>query len=65
MQDKPGAKELQPSEAPSVEFDNVSFSYQSEAPVLKNVSFKVQGGQTLALVSLQLVPYRLLAPPTG
>lgn len=33
-----------------VEFRNVSFSYQPERLVLKNVSFVVQPGKTLALV---------------
>lgn len=73
LQDKPGAKALQPSDAPSVEFDNVSFSYQPDAPVLKNVSFKVEGGQTLALVgatgsgksSLLRLLFRFYDPSTG
>ena len=33
-----------------VEFDNVSFSYVPDSPVLKGVSFQCHGGQTLALV---------------
>ena len=33
-----------------VEFENVSFSYQEKSPVLKNVTFKVQAGQRVALV---------------
>ena len=73
MQDKPGAKALQPSDAPSVEFENVSFSYQPDAPVLKNVSFKVGGGQTLALVgatgsgksSLLRLLFRFYDPSSG
>ena len=73
LQDKPGAKRLQTSDAPSVEFDNVSFSYQPDAPVLKNVSFKVDGGQTLALVgatgsgksSLLRLLFRFYDPSSG
>ncbi|KAL3160766.1 hypothetical protein ABBQ38_009179 [Trebouxia sp. C0009 RCD-2024] len=73
IQDKPGAKALQPSDAPSVEFENVSFSYQPNAPVLKNVSFKVGGGQTLALVgatgsgksSLLRLLFRFYDPSSG
>lgn len=73
LQDKPGAKALQPSDAPSVEFENVSFSYQPNAPVLKNVSFKVGGGQTLALVgatgsgksSLLRLLFRFYDPSSG
>nr|XP_039256085.1 ATP-binding cassette sub-family B member 6, mitochondrial-like [Styela clava] len=34
----------------SVEFDNVCFSYQPEKPILKNVSFRVNPGETIALV---------------
>ncbi len=72
-QDKPGAKALQPSEAPSVEFENVSFSYQPNAPVLKDVSFKIEGGQTLALVgatgsgksSLLRLLFRFYDPTSG
>jgi len=33
-----------------IEFRNVSFSYQGDEPVLKNISFKVQPGQTVAIV---------------
>ena len=73
LQDKPGAQAIRTSDAPSVEFDNVSFSYQPDAPVLKNVSFKVEGGQTLALVgatgsgksSLLRLLFRFYDPSTG
>ena len=33
-----------------VEFENVSFSYEEDKPVLKNVSFKVMPGESIALV---------------
>lgn len=33
-----------------VEFDNVSFRYVADKPVLENVSFKVKPGQTVAIV---------------
>ncbi|MDA0326641.1 MAG: ABC transporter ATP-binding protein [Bacteroidetes bacterium] len=33
-----------------IEFDKVSFSYVANEPVLKNISFKVESGQTIALV---------------
>ena len=33
-----------------IEFDRVSFGYTPDAPVLKDVSFKVEAGQTAALV---------------
>ena len=34
----------------SVEFKDVSFSYEDGVPVLKNVSFKIKPGETIALV---------------
>jgi ATP-binding cassette subfamily B protein len=33
-----------------IEFENVTFGYQQEAPVIKNISFKVKRGQTVAIV---------------
>jgi len=33
-----------------IEFDNVSFSYDPERPILKNVSFEVPAGKTIAIV---------------
>jgi len=50
VRDRPGAQALNVSEA-AIEFDNVSFSYDGGAtPVLRNISFRVGAGQTLALV---------------
>jgi ABC-type multidrug transport system fused ATPase/permease subunit len=47
----PGAESMPPtSDEPAVEFRNVSFHYESESPVLHNVSFSVQPGQTAAIV---------------
>jgi ATP-binding cassette subfamily B protein len=43
------AKALERSEC-GIEFDNVSFGYEPGRPVLKNISFKVEPGQTVALV---------------
>lgn len=34
----------------TVEFDDVTFSYEDNIPVLKNVSFKIQAGESIALV---------------
>jgi ATP-binding cassette, subfamily B, multidrug efflux pump len=48
--DKPGAIELPRDMDGSVEFRNVTFGYRKDQPVLKNVSFKVNPGETVALV---------------
>ena len=48
--DKPDAKVLSPNMDGSVEFRNVTFGYRKGLPVLKNVSFKVNPGETVALV---------------
>lgn len=50
IQDKPGAIELTRDMDGSVEFRNVVFGYSADRPVLKNVSFKVNPGETVALV---------------
>jgi ATP-binding cassette subfamily B protein len=47
--DKPGAEELKNVQG-EIEFKNVSFSYEKEIPVLKNVSFRCKPGKMLALV---------------
>ena len=49
IQDKPDAIDLPPITG-RVDFDNVTFSYDGEKTVLKDVSFTVQPGQTIALV---------------
>jgi len=49
VQEKPGAIELSSLKG-QVSFENVSFSYDSLAPVLKNINFSVQPGELVALV---------------
>jgi len=49
VKEKPGAIELSGVEG-RVEFDHVSFSYDSHANVLKDVSFTAEPGQVIALV---------------
>ncbi|GHA34633.1 multidrug ABC transporter [Devosia pacifica] len=48
--DKPDAKVLSPQMDGSVEFQNVTFGYNPGQPVLKDVNFKVNPGETVALV---------------
>jgi ATP-binding cassette subfamily B protein len=50
INDKPGAVTLQRDMDGSVEFQHVTFGYRKDQPVLKDVSFKVQPGETVALI---------------
>jgi ATP-binding cassette subfamily B protein/subfamily B ATP-binding cassette protein MsbA len=47
--DKPDAVEMTQCDG-SVEFDHVSFHYQPEQPILKDISFKAEPGKMIALV---------------
>jgi ATP-binding cassette, subfamily B, heavy metal transporter len=49
IEDKPGATALD-TRNPTIEFDNVSFSYDGKRPILHSVSFTVPAGKTLAVV---------------
>jgi len=50
IKDAPDAKELSRDMDGSVEFRDVVFGYDPKHPVLKNVSFKVNPGETVALI---------------
>ncbi|MER9656299.1 ABC transporter ATP-binding protein/permease [Mesorhizobium sp. M0152] len=50
VQDKPNAEVLSPEMDGSVEFRDVTFGYDPNRSVLKNVSFTVNPGETVALV---------------
>lgn len=50
VKDAPDAIALSPQMDGSVEFRNVTFGYNPDQPVLKDVSFKVNPGETVALV---------------
>jgi ATP-binding cassette subfamily B multidrug efflux pump len=50
VEDAPGAVPLGPDDDGSVEFRNVTFGYDPAHPVLKDVSFRVRSGETVALV---------------
>jgi ATP-binding cassette, subfamily B, heavy metal transporter len=47
--DKPTAVDLVPGKG-TVRFENVSFAYDAVRPILKNVSFEVPAGHTVAIV---------------
>lgn len=49
VNDVPDA-ELLPGDADGIEFDNVSFAYHPERPILRNVSFKIPAGKKVAIV---------------
>ena len=49
VQDKPGAKPLAVTSG-TIKFENVSFAYEPERPILKNVSFEVPAGKMVAIV---------------
>jgi ABC-type transport system involved in Fe-S cluster assembly fused permease/ATPase subunit len=48
--DVPGAQPLALNGAPDVVFDQVSFAYESDRPILKNISFCIPAGKTVAVV---------------
>jgi ATP-binding cassette subfamily B protein len=47
--DRPGAKPLRAKRG-EIKFDNVSFAYDPERPILKDVSFEVPAGKMVAIV---------------
>jgi ATP-binding cassette subfamily B (MDR/TAP) protein 6 len=49
VQDLPNAKELHVTEG-HVVFENVSFAYDERQPALRNISFSIPKGATVALV---------------
>ena len=49
VKDLPGARRA-PAFRGRIEFENVSFNYEPESPVLKNVSLQIESGQVAALV---------------
>ncbi|PVE41025.1 ABCB family ABC transporter ATP-binding protein/permease [Limnohabitans planktonicus] len=48
--DVPGAQALALQGAPDVVFDRVSFAYESDRPILKDISFTIPAGKTVAVV---------------
>jgi ATP-binding cassette subfamily B protein len=48
--DAPGAPALALHGAPDVVFDRVSFAYEADRPILKDISFTIPAGKTVAVV---------------
>ncbi|WP_090142298.1 ABC transporter ATP-binding protein/permease [Limnohabitans sp. DM1] len=48
--DMPGAQALALQGAPDVVFDRVSFAYEGDRPILKDISFTIPAGKTVAVV---------------
>ena len=48
--DVPGALPLALTGAPAVVFDHVSFAYESDRPILQDISFEIPAGKTVAVV---------------
>jgi ATP-binding cassette subfamily B protein len=48
--DAPGAPALTLQGAPDVVFDRVSFAYEPDRPILKDISFMIPAGKTVAVV---------------
>ena len=48
--DAPGAPALALQGAPDVVFDRVSFAYEGDRPILKDISFTIPAGKTVAVV---------------
>ena len=48
--DAPGAQALALEGSPDVVFDRVSFAYESDRPILKDISFVIPAGKTVAVV---------------
>lgn len=49
IQDKPGAREVSGLTG-DIEYKNVTFSYEGNAPVLENIDLSIQAGETVAFV---------------
>ena len=49
IKDKPGAPNFLPAKG-SISFDDVTFAYDAERPILKGISFDVPAGHTVAIV---------------
>ena len=52
IKEKAGAKSFKESKPPKIEFKNVSFTYPNGREVLKDISFTIESGESIALVGV-------------
>ncbi len=50
VDDLPGAQPLLLQDAPALRFESVSFAYEPDRPILRNISFEIPAGKTVAVV---------------
>lgn len=50
VREQPQPDEIQPAMAGDIVFENVSFDYQAGRPILKNLTFTVKEGETVAIL---------------
>lgn len=50
IQEKPNAKTLELKQGGEIKFENVTFGYHPDRPILKNVSFTIPAGKKFAIV---------------
>ena len=50
VDDVPGAQPLLLQDAPALRFESVSFAYEPDRPILRNISFEIPAGKTVAVV---------------
>ncbi len=48
--DVPGAQPLVLQDAPALRFESVSFAYEPDRPILRDISFEIPAGKTVAVV---------------
>ena len=50
VDDVPGARPLALQDAPALRFESVSFAYEPDRPILRDISFEIPAGKTVAVV---------------
>ncbi len=50
VDDVPGAQALKLQDAPALRFESVTFAYEPDRPILRDISFEIPAGKTVAVV---------------